>query len=150
VKKGKNKMAYIKIYIHLVWSTKNREPYLRKKIRYDLFDHIRENAKTKNIHIDCINGYTDHVHCLVSLKPDQTIAKIMQLIKGESSFWLNREYFKKTKFEWQEEYFAVSVGESRIKRVRDYIKNQEEHHKKKTFMDEYNEFIEKYNFLLVN
>ena len=150
MKKGKNKMAYIKIYIHLVWSTKNREPYLRKKIRYDLFDHIRENAKTKNIHIDCINGYTDHVHCLVSLKPDQTIAKIMQLIKGESSFWLNREYFKKTKFEWQEEYFAVSVGESRIKRVRDYIKNQEEHHKKKTFMDEYNEFIEKYNFLLVN
>ena len=60
-------MSYIKIYVHFVWSTKNRELFLTKDIRYNVFNHIKENAKKKNIHIDFINGYTDHIHCLVSL-----------------------------------------------------------------------------------
>lgn len=77
---------------------------------------------------------------------DQTIQKTMQLIKGESSFWINKNKLTKEKFEWQHEYFAVSVSESAIDKVRDYIKNQEEHHHKKTFQEEYDEFISKYGF----
>lgn len=72
--------------------------------------------------------------------------KIMQLIKGESSFWINKNQLTKEKFEWQDEYFAVSVSESQLYRVRNYIKNQEQHHRKKTFQEEYDEFIAKYGF----
>jgi REP element-mobilizing transposase RayT len=80
------------------------------------------------------------------LGADQTIQKTMQLIKGESSFWINKNNLCKGKFEWQDEYFAVSVSESMIDRVRNYIKNQEQHHAKQTFQEEYDEFIVKYNF----
>ena len=139
-------MGYIKIWIHLVWTTKNREPLLSKEIRHLLFEHIRENAHSKDIFIDFINGYLEHIHCLISLKSGQTIDKIMMLLKGESSHWINKNKLIKTNFEWQDEYFAVSVSESAVKKVRDYIKNQEEHHRKKSFQEEYNEFIRVYGF----
>jgi putative transposase len=140
-------MPYIKTYIHFVWSTKNRIPYLdSKELRQKVWFHIKENAKEKGIFIDYVNGYSDHCHCLVSLGSDQTIQKIMQLIKGESAFWINKNNLCKEKFEWQDEYFAVSVSESIIDKVRNYIKNQEQHHSKKSFEEEYNEFIDKYNF----
>ena len=74
----------------------------------------------------------------------------MQLIKGESSFWVNKQKLIKSKFEWQDEYFAISVSESQVKAVRKYILNQEEHHKKKTFKQEYDEFIQKYGFQVFN
>jgi putative transposase len=77
---------------------------------------------------------------------DQTIRKIMQLIKGESSFWINKSNLTAEKFEWQDEYFAVSVSESMLGRVRNYIMNQEEHHRKKSFQDEYIELLSKYKF----
>lgn len=77
--------------------------------------HIRENAREKGIHIDFLNGYLEHVHCLVSLGTDQTLEKIMQLIKGESSFWINKNGLTKTHFAWQDEYFVASVSETNLK-----------------------------------
>ncbi len=139
-------MAYVRIWIHAVWGTKNRFPYLAGDIKKQVIDHIRENAKKKEIFIDSINGYTEHLHCLMALNADMSIAKAMQLIKGESSFWINKNELTNEKFEWQEEYFAVSVSESMLDKVREYIKNQEEHHRKKTFQDEFDEFILKYGF----
>jgi len=139
---SRQKMPYIKVWIHYVWSTKNREAVLTDK-----FDHIKQNARIKNIYLDRINGYYDHVHCLVSLGSDQTIEKIAQLIKGESSFWFNNKSgFNTPRLDWQDEYFAVSVSESRLDSVRSYIDNQVSHHQKKTSMEEYNEFISKYGF----
>jgi putative transposase len=142
-------MPFIKVWVHLVWATKNRKPLLTSDIRQKVFAHIRENAKTKNIHIDVVNGHADHVHCLVNLNQEQTIAKVMQLIKGESSFWINKNSVCKEKFKWQDEYFAVSVSESGLDKVREYIKNQEVHHTKKTFQQEYDEFMEKYGFEMI-
>mgnify|MGYP000911803950 FL=1 len=140
-------MPLVKIYIHLVWSTKNRIPYLdSKELRFKVWSHIRENSIKKGIFIDFINGYDDHCHCLISLGVDQTIQKLVQLIKGESSYWINKNGLTKEKFEWQDEYFAVSVSESIVNKVRDYIKKQEEHHGTKTFQDEYEEFVDKYGF----
>ncbi len=140
-------MPFLKVYIHFVWSTKNRVPYLEsKELRQKVWNHIRENAKDKGIFIDFINGYNDHCHCLISLGVDQTIQKVMQLIKGESSFWINKQGLTQQKFEWQDEYFAVSVSESVLDKVRNYIKNQEEHHLKKSFQIEYDEFMSKYKF----
>lgn len=130
-----------------MWSTKNRVPYLKTKaIRTALWQHIKENAKIKGIFIDFVNGYQEHCHCLVSLGTEQTISKIMQLIKGEAANWFNKQNFIKEKLEWQDVYFAVSVSESVLDKVRDYIKNQETHHNKKTFQQEYDEFIVKYGF----
>jgi len=106
-----------------------------------LFDHIRHNAQTKKIYLDRINGYYDHVHCTISLGSDQTIEKIAQLIKGESSFWFNNKSGFKASLEWQDEYFAVSVSESQLGTLRVYIDNQEIHHRKKTFEEEYQELI---------
>jgi putative transposase len=140
-------MSHVKVYIHFVWSTKNRKQFLNTmELRKKLWQHIRENAKEKEIFIDFINGYAEHCHCLISLGIDQTIEKIMQLIKGESAYWINKNHLIGPKFEWQDEYFAVSVSESMLDKVRNYIKNQEEHHLNKTFQEEYDEFIEKYGF----
>lgn len=144
-------MPFVKVYIHFVWSTKNRYPFLNsKKLRLKVWNHILENAKEKGIFVDFISGYTDHCHCLVSLGIDQTIQKVMQLIKGESSFWINKNELTNEKFEWQDEYFAVSVSESMLDKVREYIKNQEEHHTRKTFLQEYDDFIVKYGFKKFN
>ena len=142
-------MAYVRIWVHAVWGTKKREPILEKESRYKLFEHIRENAKAKDIYIDFINGYTDHVHVLISLGAEQTIAKVMQLIKGEASHWANQNTLLKHKLSWADEYFAVSVSESMVDKVRNYIKNQEEHHRHKTFAEECEEFMTKYGFVKI-
>lgn len=142
-------MPFIKVWIHFVWATKNRYPFLTIDIRKEIFKHIKENGNLKKIHIDFVNGYSEHVHCLVSLNQKQTIAEVAQLMKGESSHWINKHNLTQEKFEWQDEYFAVSISESDVNRVREYIKNQERHHSKKTFAQEYDEFIAKYDFSLM-
>lgn len=149
LKKGFSQIAmpFLKIYIHLVWSTKDRIPLLKTpEIRKNVWQHILANGRDKGIFIDQVNGYSDHCHCLVSLGNDQTIQKTVQLIKGESSFWINKEGIIKEKFAWQNDYFAVSVSESLVPKVRVYIQNQEAHHQKKTFQQEYDEFINKFGF----
>jgi len=139
-------MAFVKIWVHIVFGTKNRELLLNKNIRGKVISHILENGKSKEIFIDCINGFDDHLHCLVSLGKEQSIAKLVNLIKGESSYWINKNKISKTKFEWADEYFATSVSESQVDAVRKYIKDQEVHHKKKSFTEEYDEFMKKYGF----
>jgi REP element-mobilizing transposase RayT len=137
-------MSNIRGWFHFVWSTKKRKPLMTKEIRQDIFDHIRENAKTKDIYIDFINGHKDHVHILVSINSMQTLSEIAQMIKGESSFWINKNNLTREKFQWQKRYWAVSIGLSEINGIRDYIKGQEEHHRYKSFKEEVDEFIEKY------
>ena len=139
-------MPFVKVWLHFVWSTKNREPFLTDEIRPKVFRHIRENAKAKDIHLDFINGYVDHVHCLISLGTNQTIEKIMNLLKGESSFWINKNQLCRTKFEWQDEYFVVSVSETNLEAVRKYIANQETHHQRRSFDDEFEAFLKRAGF----
>jgi len=137
-------MPSIKVWVHYVWSTKKRKPLMAKGIRQEIFKHIRENARSKNIYIDFINGHIDHVHVLVSLNGNQTVSEVAQLMKGESSFWINQNKLIREKFAWQKHYWAMSIGLSEVDRIRDYIKNQEEHHRTKSFTEEIEEFIEKY------
>ena len=138
-------MPFLKVYIHFVWSTKNRVPHLNSpELRQKVWQHITENARKKGVYVDVINGHTDHCHCLISLGVDQTTKGVMQLLKGGSSFWINQNNLTSRKFGWQSEYFAVSVSESMLDKVRNYIKNQEEHHRSKTFQEEYDEFIRNY------
>ena len=139
-------MSYVRVWIHAVWGTKNKEPVLTKEVRAQSIAHIRENAKDKGIYIDRLDGYTDHLHCLFGLNADMSIAKTLQLLKGESAFWINDKKITPQKFQWANEYYAVSVSESMLDRVRAYIDNQEEHHKKKTFAEEVDEFLQRYSF----
>ncbi len=141
-------MSFTNIWIHAVWATKARAPFLHDRIRQKIFSHIRQHARENDIHIDFINGYIDHVHILLCMKADQCISTLIKLIKGESSYWVNKRKMIPTIFDWQDDYFAVSVGESDLYKVRNYIRNQEEHHRKKTFKEEYEELLKKSGILL--
>jgi REP element-mobilizing transposase RayT len=139
-------MSWIRIWVHLVFTTKNREPYLHSEIRKEVFQHIKQNATEKSIWLDSVNGFSDHVHCLLSLNKNQSISDVVQLIKGESSFWINKNKLTKNKFSWQDDYWAVSVSESHLQATRNYIFNQEVHHQKKNFGQEIEEFMTKYGW----
>jgi REP element-mobilizing transposase RayT len=96
-------MSYVRIWVHCVWGTKNNVPYFTNTNKNNIIGNIRENAREKDIYVDFINAHKEHIHCLISLNPDQAISKVMQLIKGESSFWINRNKIIKTRFEWADE-----------------------------------------------
>ncbi len=125
-------MPLVKIWIHFIWTTKNREKLIDKNLRPKLISHIKDNSKSKEIYIDRINCLQEHIHLLVSLNKEHSVSKVMNLIKGESSFWINKNKLSKVKFEWQDEYIAISVSESVLPKVRKYIDNQEEHHRVKS------------------
>jgi putative transposase len=137
-------MSHTRILVHSVWTTKKRISYLSDKIRDKVISHIRENAKSKDIYIDHINGYNEHLHALISLGRNQDIADIMQKIKGESSFWINKNKLTQLKFEWQDDYYAVSIGINQLDSLREYIRHQVQHHQKVTVHDELDELIEEY------
>jgi REP element-mobilizing transposase RayT len=137
-----NTMSYVKIWVHAVWGTKYRHPILAKSIRVSVFKHIKENAKKHGIHIDFINGVENHVHCLLLLNAELSISKALNLIKGESSHWANDQKIISQKFEWADDYYASSVSDSAVKTVREYIRNQEKHHEKFTFDEEYQKFLD--------
>ena len=144
------KMSWVRIWVHMVFATKNRTPFLTQKIRKLVFQHIKQNAEEKGIWLDSVNGYTDHAHCLISLNKDQSISKVAQLIKGESSFWINQNNLTEGKFAWQDDYWAVGVSESHVKLIRAYIFKQEEHHRKATFNEEVDEFMTKYGWQYIS
>jgi len=129
-------MPYVNIWIHAVWSTKYRKNYLSQDIRKDVFSHIKLNALEKGINLDFINGYSDHTHALISLGKIQTIADIMQSIKGESSAWVNKNKLTTSHLIWQDDYYAASVCPTHIQNVRNYIRAQEIHHSNITWEEE--------------
>jgi len=113
-------------------------------MRDSVIYHIRDNAKSKDIYIDHINGYYEHLHALISLGSNQNCADLMQKIKGESSYWINKNKLTRLKFAWQDDYYAVSVGMDQIDNLRRYISNQVQHHQKVLFQSEINKMIEEY------
>ena len=134
-----------KIWIHAVFGTKNGEPIIVSQISDDLFYHIKKHLEDD---FDCvvriINGIADHVHILFLLNANYAIKDILKNIKGESSHWINQKDILKVKFAWQVGYGAFSVSESNVNTVERYIANQKEHHRKRTFLEEYEEFMDKH------
>jgi putative transposase len=120
--------------VHLIWSTKNREPILTPILRNEVFAVINSIVNDYEIYLDCINGVEDHVHLLVRLRTDQSVADVVKTIKGNS--W---EYFRNDPEKyvtWQDGFAAFSVSPDNLKKVRAYIYNQQEHHAEKSFSDE--------------
>ncbi|MFD2866601.1 IS200/IS605 family transposase [Mucilaginibacter antarcticus] len=126
--------SYSSIWLHLIWSTKNREPILVPGLKQEVFQVINTTAKDHEIYLDCINGVEDHIHLLVRLRTDQSVADIVKTIKGNS--W---EFFKSDPekyISWQDGFAVFSVSPDQLKKVRSYIYNQEKHHRDKSFSDE--------------
>lgn len=140
-------MSFVQIHIHAVWGTKNRAPVLTEPIHDQICQHIKDNAALKDILIDTINGHLDHLHCLMLLNAEMSISKHMQLIKGESSRWVNKNKITRGKFDWADKYFAASVSKDKLDSVRGYILNQQKHHRKITFQQEYEKFLRHFEFM---
>jgi putative transposase len=135
-------MPYLKVNLHLVFSTKYRLPHLSTpQLRRKMWFHIKDNAKINGIHVDYANGFEDHCHCLISMNSTHSISYLVQMIKGESANWMNESKVIPELFEWQNGYFVVAVEDCNIFKVREYIKNQETHHKTQTSEEEFNEMI---------
>ena len=137
-----------KIWIHAVFSTKNRQPFIRKTVRDFLYRHIRQELTDAGCIVDSINGIDDHVHILFLLKPQLAVSDVMKQIKGSSSHEINGLDVIPDKFAWQTGYGAFSVSESQVERVRQYIAHQEQHHQKMTFAEEYRRFMKQYGLLV--
>ncbi|NLJ06148.1 MAG: IS200/IS605 family transposase [Sphingobacteriales bacterium] len=129
-------MSFSQIWIHSVWATKNRYPFLTKVIRIKLFEKFREIAKDKSYFLDTTGGIDDHVHIIFSMRPNQIISNIIKDFKGISSKWINDNNITEEYFEWQEGFSAFSISPWNVELIRNYIKNQEQHHKNQGFDDE--------------
>jgi len=131
-------MSFSQIWIHTVWATKKRDPQLKKDIRIQIYKKFREIAKEKSYFLDTIGGVDDHVHILFSMKPNQTISNIVKDFKGISSKWINDNNITEQYFEWQVGFSAFTVSAWNVELIRNYIKNQEQHHKNLGYDDEIN------------
>ena len=129
---------------HCVWSTKGRQPVLTPEIQARLWPYIGGIARANKISTLAVGGFTDHVHVLISLPPTIALSKAIQLLKGNSSKWLHEEFKNLWSFGWQEGYGAFSIGISGVEDTKKYIANQAEHHRQKTFLEEFKTFLEKH------
>lgn len=136
--------TYTKLHIQFVFAVQNRVGLIQPSWEEELFKYITGIVKNHKHKMLAINGMPDHVHLFVGLHPTQSISELMQVVKGESSEWINKKGFVKGKFQWQEGYGAFSYSHSQVNRVSAYILNQKKHHAKKSFLDEYKELLEKF------
>ena len=138
--------SYNKIWVHSIWSTKDRKPMIRPEIEQRIYHYISEQLHELGCPMRIINGMPDHVHCLFLLDPQKSIASVMKQIKGSTSHFVNQNDLINQKFSWQRGYAAFSVSESTLERVHYYIKGQKTHHQVKSYREEYEGFLELYGF----
>ena len=137
--------TYTQLYIQFVFAVQNRMSLIQASWKDELYKYMTGIVQNNKHKLIAINGMPNHVHIFIGYKPHQMIPDLMQGIKGSSSAWINKKGFIKGKFSWQESYGAFSYSHSHIDRVAKYIMDQEQHHKKKTFKEEYLDFLNKYN-----
>ena len=136
--------TYTQIHIHFVFAVKFRDGIINSQWKNTLYKYITGTIHNNNHKLLAINGTSDHIHILIGLRPSQSISDLMKDVKQSSSKWINENKLVKGHFEWQEGYGAFSHSKSQINKVIDYIDNQESHHKKLTFKEEYIDFLKKY------
>ena len=136
--------TYSQLYLHGIFAVKYRKATLKKEWRPQMLAVIGNLINETGCTTLAVNGVEDHVHIFFGLKPSVSISEVMQSVKGKSSKWMNESGLLSHRFEWQAGYGAFSYGRSQIEDVCRYIQNQEEHHKKETFRQEYIRFLEKF------
>ena len=138
--------SFTSLLVHCVWSTKNREPSLRSKFCERLWPYLGGIARENKMKALAVGGAADHVHMLVSLPATMSVAKMVQLLKGNASKWVHETFPEMRSFEWQEGYGAFSIGISAIDATVAYIRNQTEHHRKRTFREEFETMLRRHGF----
>jgi putative transposase len=136
--------SFNKIWIHAIWATKERRPFIHHSIEPMLYSFISEQLREQGCLPRIINGMPDHIHCLFLLNPKKSIAEVIKQIKGSSSHFINQSTLIEGKFAWQNGYAAYSVSESVLEKVFRYISTQKLHHQKKSFQQEHEEFLKLY------
>lgn len=140
--------TYTQIYLHFVFAVQNRMSLIKSEWKKELYKYIAGIIKNNNHKLLAINGMPDHLHIFLGYKPHQSIPELLQDIKGSSSKWINQnaiEFGIRGRFNWQQGYGAFSYSQSQTETVIRYINNQEEHHKKLSFYNEYIDMLKSYN-----
>lgn len=133
--------TYTQIHIQLIFAVKHRDALIRTNFKEEIYKYISGIIQNHNHKVLAINGMPDHIHILIGMRPNEALSKLVNEIKSSSSKFINEKRFLPVRFEWQKGYGAFSYGKSQIDNVVKYIANQEKHHQKKSFKDEYLEFL---------
>ena len=134
--------SFSKIWVHAIWSTKERVPLIDPSKENIIYDLMRNEFLDQGCRVEIINGMPEHVHSLFLLNPKKAISDIIKQVKGSSSHEINGQNVLKNKFSWQTGFAAYSVSESSLEKVFQYVKNQKQHHGKITFQKEYENLIQ--------
>jgi putative transposase len=138
--------SFISLLIPCVWTMKNREPLLSSELRDRLWPYFGGITRENKMKALAIGGAADHVHMLASLPATLSVAKAIQLLKGNSSKWIHETFPKRRSFEWQEGYGAFSIGVSGVDATIAYIRDQAEHHRTKSFREEFQAMLQRHGF----
>jgi len=136
--------TFASLHYHIIFSTKNREPWIKSELESRIWSYVGGIARAHNMTALQIGGCNDHIHALVQAPPIYSPAKIAQLLKGESSKWIHEEFTAMRGFAWQDGYGAFTISKSNLPGVVRYIQSQRDHHRKKTFQDEFRAFLDQY------
>ena len=136
--------TYTQLYFHIVFAVKGRSNYILENWKSELYKYISGIIANKDQKLMIVNGVPNHIHLLIGTKPNCNLSDLIRDIKANSSKWINEKKFTNFHFEWQTGFGAFTVSQSVVPNVIEYIKNQEEHHRKKTFKEEYVEFLKAY------
>jgi REP element-mobilizing transposase RayT len=136
--------TYTKIHIQAVFSVQNRDCAIHRSWKDELYKYVTGIIQNHGHKVLAINGKPDHIHVFFGMRPTQSLSDLMQDIKGDSSKWINQNRYVKGHFSWQEGYGAFSYSKSHVDNVIDYIKNQDIHHESRTFIEEYQDFLKKF------
>lgn len=137
--------TYTQLYIHIVFAVKGRQNLIHQTWKDELCKYICGIVNNNKQKVYAIGGMPDHIHLLVSISPTISVSDLVREIKANSSKWINEKKFTPGKFQWQEGFGAFSYAQSQVSAIVHYINNQEQHHHKKTFREEYVELLEKFN-----
>jgi len=138
--------TYFAVHVHLVFATKNRRPWLSPEVRAGMFAYLASAIRDHGAKAHVVGGYVDHVHALVSPDSGVVVPDLVKEVKRTSSAWSKKQWPSCEDFAWQDGYGAFSVSHSNLGRVRAYIENQEAHHEKRTFAEEYRALLTRHGF----
>lgn len=133
--------SFNKIWIHAIWATKERQPFVSNKIEKQIHDLLRKELIDMGCPVRIVNGMPDHVHMLFLLNSQKSISEVIKQAKGSSSHSINEQNLIPEKFSWQTGYAAYSVSESQLEKIFQYIRNQKQHHRMQPFLKEYEKFV---------
>ena len=136
--------TYTQLHVHAVFAVQNRSCIIQDSWKDELYQYLSGIIRNNHHRLLAINGMPDHIHLLFGMRPSQSLSDLMQDIKGDSSKWINQKKFLRSRFAWQEGYGAFSCSKSQLPQLIQYIAKQEEHHKRKDFVAEYQGLLKEF------